>query len=52
MTALTRRAVVTTGLAMPFVARAESGPGVLIVGGGFGGATLLGRSAASIRISK
>ncbi len=24
---------------MPFVARAESGPGVLIVGGGFGGAT-------------
>jgi sulfide dehydrogenase [flavocytochrome c] flavoprotein chain len=34
-----RRAVLATGLAMPFVARAETGPGVIVVGGGFGGAS-------------
>ena len=34
-----RRLVVGAGLAMPFVARAEAAPHVVIVGGGFGGAT-------------
>jgi NADPH-dependent 2,4-dienoyl-CoA reductase/sulfur reductase-like enzyme len=39
MTRFTRRTVIATALAAPFVARAETGPGVIIVGGGFGGAS-------------
>ena len=34
-----RRHVLGAGLAMPFVARAEAAPHVVVVGGGFGGAT-------------
>jgi hypothetical protein len=34
-----RRHVLGAGLAMPFVARAQAGPRVVVVGGGFGGAT-------------
>lgn len=36
---LTRRTILTAALAAPFVARAQSGPRVIVVGGGFGGAT-------------
>ena len=34
-----RRLVLGASLAMPFVARAQAGPHVVVVGGGFGGAT-------------
>ncbi len=34
-----RRHVLGASLAMPFVARAQAGPRVVVVGGGFGGAT-------------
>ncbi len=39
MMALSRRAVVATGLAMPFAARGQGTARVVIVGGGFGGAS-------------